>query len=211
MANNYASDCPHKDRHTRVCVCLCVCMLGLIDESFRTACSTGGIITAGAEQLRSRLFAMSHTHLLARTHTHTHVRTSTCMMPQCTSSQKEHHLPVFYNVMVSYTTAQPHQSHGVTTLSFCSASYENTNYEKSPFVPPKIKSYRKYTQIISGRHDREEKQTIIPEAFPNLESIYGKGGGKGTQPLWVKGFRSCFNRLDDIRAVRQKSWSGVST
>lgn len=77
--------------------------------------------------------------------------------------------------------------------------------------PPKIKSYRKYTQIISGRHDREEKQTIIPEAFPNLESIYGKGGGKGTQPLWVKGFRSCFNRLHDIRAVRQKSWSGVST
>lgn len=56
MGNNYAYDCPHKDTHTRVCVCV----LGLIDESYRTACSTGGIITAGVEQLRSRLFAMSH-------------------------------------------------------------------------------------------------------------------------------------------------------
>lgn len=63
----------------------------------------------------------------------------------------------------------------------------------SLLLSPKIKSYRKYTRFISGRHDREEKQTISPEAFPNLESIYGKGVGKGTQPLWVKGLRSCFN------------------
>lgn len=42
----------------------CVCVLGLIDESY----STGGIITAGVEQLRSRLFAMSHRDLFAHTH-----------------------------------------------------------------------------------------------------------------------------------------------
>lgn len=89
MANNYAYGCPHKDRHTRVCVCVCVCMLGLIDESYRTACSTGGIITAGVEQLRSRLFAMSHTHLLARTHAHTHARENEHMHDATVHQQSE--------------------------------------------------------------------------------------------------------------------------
>lgn len=44
-------------------VCACVCWGGgrLTDESYRTASSTGGIITAGVELLRSRLFAMSRT------------------------------------------------------------------------------------------------------------------------------------------------------
>lgn len=63
-----------KQEHICVCACKCVCPRvcvccggGLIDESYRTASSTGGIITAGVEQLRSRLFAMSHTHSLTRT------------------------------------------------------------------------------------------------------------------------------------------------
>lgn len=55
-------------------VCACVCRGGgwggLTEESYRTASSTGGIITAGVELLRSRLFAMSRTHLLTRTDEH---------------------------------------------------------------------------------------------------------------------------------------------
>lgn len=51
-------------------VCACVCWRGLTDESYRTASSTGGIITAEVELLRSRLFAMSSTHLLTCTDEH---------------------------------------------------------------------------------------------------------------------------------------------
>lgn len=64
---------------------------------------------------------------------------------------------------------------------------------------------------VAGELGGGGAQTIIPEAFRILESISGKGGGKGAQPLWVKGFRSCFNLLADIRTVGQKSWSGIWT
>lgn len=106
-----------------------------------------------------------HIYSLAHTHTHTHVRTSTCMMPQCTSSQKEHPLPVFYNVMVSHPTAQPHQSHGATTLSFCSASYQNTNYEKSLFVPPQNQKLPQIHPNYFGQARSRRKTNNYPRSI----------------------------------------------
>lgn len=85
-----------------------------------------------------------------------------------------------------------------------------TNYQTSLFFLPLNQRLWEIARFILGWLDGE-KQTIIPEAFPILESICGKRGGKGAQPLWVKGFRSRFNWLADIRTGRQKSWNGIWT
>lgn len=61
--------------------------------SYRTASSTGGIITAEVELLRSRLFAMSSTHLLTRTDEH--------MYDATVLQQSKHRLLVFSNMMLS--------------------------------------------------------------------------------------------------------------
>lgn len=93
------------------------------------------------------------------------------------------------------------------------------NSKISLFFPLQIKHFCKSQDLfwagmmwgLGGWGFGGDAQTIIPEAFRILESISGKGGGKGAQPLWVKGFRSCFNLLADIRTVGQKSWSGIGT
>lgn len=57
---------------------------------------------------------------------------------------------------------------------------------------------KKPKNVILGWHDGGKKpQTIIPKAFKSI-----CGMGVEVQPLWVKGFRSHFNSLADIRAVR---------
>lgn len=50
--------------------------------------------------------------------------------------------------------------------------------------------------MMGGRNPKQ----LSPRHFPILESICGMG--VEVQPLWVKGFRSHFNSLADIRAVR---------
>lgn len=82
-----------------------------------------------------------------------------------------------------------------------------SNYKMSlPFFA-QIRIFQKLLDLFWVGMIEKNKQ-LSQRHFPSLSQFEGKGG-KGTQPLWVKGFRSRFNWLADMGKVEQKTWSGL--
>ena len=161
------------------CECVCVCVLGLIDESYRTACSTGGIITAGVEQLRSRLFAMSYTHLLAHTCRNEHMHDAT--VHQQSKGTPSSCLLERDVVMLNHT-----KSCVITTLSFCIASYENTNYKTSLFFPPKSKVTANTPDLFRADFIERKNKQLSQKHFPTLSQFMRKVGAKAHSHFGLK-------------------------
>lgn len=140
------------------------------------------------EQLHSRLFAMSRTHLHTRAqNAHT--------LSQCTSSQKEHQSIALsctsfcYRVQpLSHTKRIRWGNYNTLILRRLFSKHQpplkcHSFFSFFSFFYLRIKRFCKIARFILGWHDGGENKQLSQRHFPSLSQFVGKGGKRRAATL----------------------------
>lgn len=156
---------------------------------------------------------------MSRTHLHTRAQNAHTLS-QCTSSQKEHQSIALSCTSFCYRVQPLSHTKRIRWGNYNTLILRRLFSKHQPplkchsffsfFFYLRIKRFCKIARFILGWHDGG-KTNNYPRGISHPWVNLWERGEKGAQPLWVKGFRSRFNWLPDIRTVKQKSWSGIWT